>query len=81
MSPPSRDQPPQTTATKTNAHQKGLSSFNPPENLSPPRRSAAAVENTDAAPKKLLPPLLNILCCQNPSCDHILDTFFAHPQS
>ncbi|GKD45815.1 hypothetical protein Tco_1270460, partial [Tanacetum coccineum] len=46
----------------------------PPENLSPPRRSAAAVENTTVAPKKLLPR-------QNPSCDHILDTFFAHPPS
>nr|GEZ34128.1 hypothetical protein [Tanacetum cinerariifolium] len=31
--------------------------------LSPPWRSAAAVENTAVAPKKLLPPLLNILCC------------------
>nr|GEU93716.1 hypothetical protein [Tanacetum cinerariifolium] len=79
--------------TKTNGHQKGLSSFKPPENLSPPERSAAAVENIDAAPKKLLPSLLNILCCQimfflllyivfvHPSCDHILDTFFAHRHS
>nr|GEX96386.1 hypothetical protein [Tanacetum cinerariifolium] len=65
-------------ATKKNTHQKGFSSFKPPENLSPPERSAADVENIVAAPKKLLPSLLNILCCQNPSCDHILDTFFAH---
>nr|GEW68244.1 hypothetical protein [Tanacetum cinerariifolium] len=50
-SPPSRDQPPQTTATKTKANEKGLLSF---KNLSPPRRSVAAVENTVAAPKKLL---------------------------
>nr|GEW82330.1 hypothetical protein [Tanacetum cinerariifolium] len=34
-----------------------------PENLSPPWRSAASIENTSAAPKMLLPPLLNILCC------------------
>ncbi|GKA48685.1 hypothetical protein Tco_0741643 [Tanacetum coccineum] len=81
MSPPLRHQPPQTTATKTNAHQKGLLSFKPPENLSPLWRSAAAVENTVAAPKKLLSSLLNILCCKNPSCDHILDTFSAHPLS
>nr|GEY92798.1 hypothetical protein [Tanacetum cinerariifolium]GEY95146.1 hypothetical protein [Tanacetum cinerariifolium] len=60
---------------------KGSSSFKPSENLSPPQRSAAAVGNTVATPKKLLPPLLNILCCQNPSCDHILHTFFAHPPS